>query len=128
MSLLAEKEIFQGELADYWMEDGILYSKSKSPKRTIANVSANAELVKKIAGNKRVPLLIYLCNSPIPDKATREFSRQQLPVNYTSMAMVSKPGLSQLIMNILFKLNKPPIPMKSFTDDAEARKWLQQFH
>jgi hypothetical protein len=41
--------------------------------------------------------------------------------------MVSKPGLSQLIMSILFKFQKPPIPMKSFTDDKKAREWLEQF-
>jgi hypothetical protein len=43
------------------------------------------------------------------------------------MAMVSKPGLAQFIMNILFRFNKPPIPMKSFTNDAEAKEWLKQF-
>jgi hypothetical protein len=74
-----------------------------------------------------VPLLIYLCDSPIPDKETREFSTEQLPHVYKAMAMVSKPGLAQLIMSILFKLKTPPIPMKSFSNDLEAREWLKQF-
>jgi len=43
------------------------------------------------------------------------------------MAMVSKPGLANLIMSILFKLNPPPIPMKSFTNDKDAKEWLKQF-
>lgn len=43
------------------------------------------------------------------------------------MAMVSKPGLAKLIMNILFKLKAPPIPMKSFSNDEEAKAWLQQY-
>jgi hypothetical protein len=122
-----KKVIIQGEIADYWMEDGILFSKSKSIRRTVENISANVALVKKITGNRRVPLLIYLANSPVPDKATRELSRQQLPAIYSAMAMVSKPGLSKLIMNILFRVSPPPIPMKSFSEDAEAKEWLKQY-
>lgn len=74
-----------------------------------------------------MPLLIYLSNSPVPDKETRKFATEQLPVIYSAMAMVSKPGLAKFIMNILFSLKKPPIPMKSFSDDKEAKEWLRQY-
>ena len=122
------KELIKGVIADYRLdESGILYSYSKNPTRTVKNISENIALVKKITGNKKVPLLIYLSASPVPDKATRKFSTEQLPNVYTAMAMVSKPGLSKLIMNILFSLKPPPIPMKSFSDDKEAREWLMQF-
>jgi len=84
-------------------------------------------LVRGITDNKKVPLLIYLSNSPIPDKETRKFSTEQLPKVYTAMAMVSKPGLAALIMNVLFKFRTPPIPMRDFADDKEAKEWLKQF-
>ena len=121
-------QLIPGEIADYYLDkEGILYSYSKSVLRTVENISNNVELVKRITGNKKVPLLIYLKNSPVPDKATRKFSTEQLPNIYSAMAMVSKPGLAQFIMKILFKLNPPPIPMKSFANDKEAREWLLQF-
>jgi hypothetical protein len=121
-------QLIHGEIADYYLDnDGILYSYSKSILRTVDNIAGNVALVKQITGNKKVPLLIYLKNSPVPDKATRKFSTEQLPNIYTAMAMVSKPGLAQFIMKILFKLKSPPIPMKSFADDKEAREWLLQF-
>jgi len=121
-------ELIEGEIADYWLSPtGILYSYSKNPKRTVQNISDNIELVKKITGNKKVPLLIYLSNSPVPDKETRKFSAEQLPNVYTAMAMVSKPGLAKFIMNILFNLKSPPIPMKSFSDEKEAIEWLKQY-
>jgi hypothetical protein len=122
-----ERQIFEGEIADYWLDDGILVSLSKSPKRTVENITGNIALVRSITNNKKVPLLIYLCNSPIPDKETRRFASEQLPKVYTAMAMVSKPGLAALIMNVLFKFRTPPIPMKNFTDDKEAKEWLKQF-
>lgn len=123
-----DNPLIEGEIADYLLTDaGILISYSKSILRTVENISANVALVKKITYNKKVPLLIYLKNSPVPDKATRKFSTEQLPNIYTAMAMVSKPGLAQLIMKILFKFQKPPIPIKSFTDDEKAKQWLMQF-
>jgi hypothetical protein len=123
----SDRETWEGDIATYWFEEGLLVSLSKSPKRTVELIRANADLVKKITNDKRVPLLIYLSDSPVPDKATRQFSVETLPAIYSAMAMISKPGLSQLIMNILFKFKAPPIPMKSFTDVSEAKKWLRQY-
>jgi hypothetical protein len=121
-------KLIKGEIADYWLGgDGILFSFSKSPVRTVKNITENVVLVRSITNNKKVPLLIYLADSPVPDKETRKFSTEQLPKVYSAMAMVSKPGLSKLIMNILFKFSKPPIPIKSFTDGEEAREWLKQY-
>jgi len=123
----ADREIFEGDIASYWFDDGILVSLSKSPRRTVELIKGNVELVKRITNNKPVPLLIFLSNSPVPDKATRKYSATQLPVIYSAMAMVGDPGLSQFIMKILFALRKPPIPMKSFTREEDARNWLKQF-
>jgi hypothetical protein len=120
--------LINGEIADYrYRSDGILYSFSKSPVRTVTNITENLALVRHLTGGKKVPLLIYLCSSPVPDKATRKFSSEQLPHVYTAIAMVSKPGLAKLIMTILFKFRKPPIPMKSFVNDVTAKEWLKQY-
>jgi hypothetical protein len=122
-----DRQIWQGEIATYWFEQNVLVSLSKPPKRTVALIQNNVTLVQKITQHTPVPLLIHLCDSPVPNKETRKFSSTQLPVIYKAMAMVSKPGLSQLIMKVLFAINPPPIPIKSFTKKHEALKWLQQF-
>jgi hypothetical protein len=127
MQVPQNNKIAESEIASYWWEGGILVSLSKDPKRTVDNIRSNAALVQEITGGKPVPLLIYLSNSPVPDKAARKFATEMLPVIYSAMAMVSKPGLSKFIMNILFALKPPPIPMKSFTDDQAAKAWLKQF-
>ena len=128
VSIPTDREIFEGEIATYWIDDdGILVSKSKSPRRTVENIKGNIALVNRITNNRKLPLLIYLCSSPIPDKATRKFVNEQLPHLYKAMAMVSKHGLASFIMSFLFRFKPPPIPMKNFTDDKEAREWLKQF-
>ena len=124
----ADRQIFEGEIATYWLDDdGILISLSKNPRRTVQNITNNVALVKRITNNRRIPLLIYLTNSPIPDKETRRFVNEQLPNVYSAMAMISKPRLAKFIMNFLFRLKPPPIPMKNFTDEKEAKEWLRQF-
>ncbi|MCF8238620.1 MAG: STAS/SEC14 domain-containing protein [Saprospiraceae bacterium] len=91
---------------------------SRQPRR-------KGELLSEITHERRVPIPIHLCPSPVPDKAAREFSKEQLPRIYQAMAIVSKPGLSRFIMDLLFRLKPTPIPMRSFTDPAEALEWLQ---
>jgi len=127
MNVPTDRPVFKGEIATYWFDGDILVSFSNSVKRTVANISGNVALVKQITGNKRVPLLIYLKNSPMPDKETRKFSTEQLPNIYSAMAMISKPGLAKFIMDLLFKFNPPPIPMKNFIDEKEAKAWLKQY-
>jgi hypothetical protein len=114
----------EGEIADYILNrDGILISYSKPVKRTVQNITENVALVKKITENKKFPLLIYLCNSPIPDKATRIFSAQQIHAVDTAMAMIYKPGLANLIMKMAFTLQPPPVPIRFFPNEAEAWNW-----
>jgi hypothetical protein len=121
-------QLYETEIGTYWFDaDGILCSLSKSPRRTMANTTANFAFIRRITDNKKVPLLTYLTNSPVPDKQTRKLVAKELPNVYSAMAMVSKPGLSKLIMNVLFSLKPPAIPMKSFSDDQEARQWLKQY-
>ncbi len=123
-----DRQVIEGQIATYWFEDdGILVSVSKSTRRTVEAIADNVALVKRITNSTRVPLLLYASRSPVPDRATRVFSTQQLPVVYSAMAMVSDPGLSRLIMNVLFRFQQPPIPIKSFTDEVAAREWLRQF-
>jgi hypothetical protein len=117
----------QGEIADYVFHEGILISYSKPAKRTVESIQNNVTLVKKITGDKKVPLLIYLSKSPVPDKETRQYSAKMVPEIYTAMAMISKPGLANLVMKMVFGLKKSPVPIKLFTDDQKAMEWLKQF-
>lgn len=122
----ADREIFEGSIATYWFEGDVLVSLSKSNLRTVELIKENVAFVKQITGGKRVPLLIYLAKSPMPDKATRKFSSEMVPEIYSAMAMIAPSGLSKFIMKMVFALQKPPIPMKSFTDEREAMQWLKE--
>ena len=127
VAIPTDRPVYEGEIATYWFDEVILVSLSKSPRRTVENITANVALVKQITGNKPVPLLIYLSKSPVPDKETRAFAQTQLPVIYSAMAMISKPVLAKFIMTILFRFRQPPIPMKIFAVYEEGKEWLKQY-
>jgi hypothetical protein len=103
----------------------MLVSRSKSVKRTVENLRESHELIRKMTGGKKLPHLVFLTRSPMPDKDARDFSTVSLPELYTAMALVSKGGLGTFIMNILFKMKPPSIPMKSFSNEADAKAWLK---
>ena len=127
ITIPADRPIWEGEIATYWFDGDVLVSRSKSIRRTVENLRANAALVKEITGGNHVPLLIFLTDSPMPDKAARALSKELLPQNYSAMAMVSPPGLAGFIMKVLFGLQKPPIPMKIFDEARDGKAWLLQY-
>ena len=47
-------QLIKGEIADYYYSpEGILYSYSKPPERTVKNIAENIALVKQITGGKK---------------------------------------------------------------------------
>ena len=54
-----DRPVYEGEIATYWFEDGVLVSLSKSPMHTVANITGNVALVKEITGNK--PVVTSFC-------------------------------------------------------------------
>ena len=112
-----DRQVWEGEIANYWFEDGILVSLSKPPKRTVENIKANVALVKQLTNNKPVPLLIYLANSPVPDKETRKFSTEMLPEIYSAMAMRKRMTRQRRIV----ELNEPRLINKEENLSDEAK-------
>jgi hypothetical protein len=128
MNIPENIELFEGELATYWfLDNGILASKSKSPVRTLKNTSETFDMIKRITNNNKVCLLVYLCPSPVPDKATRDYVAKELPNVYRAMAMVTTSALGKLVMNMVFSFKPPTIPMRTFSKDVDAIEWLKKY-
>ena len=113
-------------IATYSRNGEILISRSLPVQRTVNNLKENAEIVRSITNGKRTKVLVFLCNSPVPDKIARKLSAELVPQLYSAMALVSKPGLAQLVMKMVFAFQNPAIPVKIFTDSETAIIWLRK--
>jgi hypothetical protein len=128
MTTTENPEIFESEIGTYWFDRrGILISNSNKVRRNLENMRANVALIKRITDGKPACLIVHLTYSPKPDKQTLEYVARELPNIYRAMAMVSKSGIAKFIMSVLFKLKPPPIPMKSFSNESDARNWIMQY-
>ncbi len=123
--LLETPAIGESDLATYWeVEPGVFYAASKSTDRTIESIRENVALVKSLNQQKPVKLIIQIAKSKVPDKATRAFAAKELPLTYSAMAMITSNKLAGFIINLIYGLKKPPIPIKSFTSYEEAYAWI----
>lgn len=128
MDLPTDRPIYESAIQQSWIDDdGILVSLSKSVTRTVENVKGNYELVSKITNGKPIPVIVFLTNSKKPSKETRDYVNSVLPKMYKAMAIVSNSGVGEFVMNFLFRMSKPVIPMKVFRDEKSAREWLRNY-
>ncbi len=121
--------IGESELAKYWRVDSqTVYAESKPCSRTVETIATNVALVKSLNDYKPVKLIISIAKSPVPDKATRELAAKELPLTYSAMAMIAPNKLTGFIINLIYGMKKPPIPMKTFSNFEDAHRWISGIH
>lgn len=124
-TLIQHPSIGESELATYWRVDAdTIYAASKPTNRTLETIASNVALVKSLNDGKPVKLIISIAKSAVPDKATRELAAKELPLTYSAMAMIAPNKLTGFIINLIYGLKKPPIPMKTFSDFEAAQRWI----
>ncbi len=117
----------ESELATYWRIDAdTIYAASKPTNRTVETIASNVALVKSLNNNKPVKLIISIAKSAVPDKPTRELAAKELPLTYAAMAMIAPNKLTGFIINLIYGMKKPPIPMKTFSDFEAAQRWISK--
>lgn len=61
---------------------------------------------------------------------TREARTYMATVGATlvkAAALITGSAINRTIGNIFLKIDRPPVPLKLFTSEEKARKWLRQF-
>jgi beta-glucosidase/6-phospho-beta-glucosidase/beta-galactosidase len=120
-------KIYEGELATFWFNDGILYALSKKGNRTLEAQKKNYELIREISKGEKVCMLADASNSSPHDKETREYIEKEMPKLFKAMAVVSSSAVGETITKIFRNLKQDPIPIAIFPDETQAKEWLQQF-
>lgn len=118
---------WEGDLATYWMEDGVLVALLNDAERTVPKVTRSVELVKEIAGGKRVPALMLGGERLEATPEAEKLSSEQSPLVYSAMAWIQGGRLSRWFDNRNFKRAPDCVPRRVFGTKEEALVWLRQY-
>lgn len=124
----AHAKIYEGELATFWFdESGILCAIGKHTLRNLDKQKSNFDFIRQISGGKKVCLLSDLTSSEPYDKETRDYMALEMPHVFAAMATMSDSPMGRFMFNTFVGLKKQPVPMRFFSDEAEAKAWLKQY-
>ena len=124
----ANAQTFEGELATFWFdENGILCALAKNTPRSVELQKENYAFIRRITHNKKVCLLSDTSSAAQQDKATRDYAAREMPNVFTAMAVISDSVIGQFATNIFITLKNQPIPIKFFTNEADAKQWLKKY-
>jgi hypothetical protein len=128
MNPSANDKIYESELAIFWFnEEGMLCANGKNVLRTLENQKRTYECIKQISGNKKVCLLSDATSSSAQTKEVREYIAGEMPNLFKAMAVISRSSMGRFITNVFLSVNRYPVPIKMFDNEASAREWLRQY-
>lgn len=123
----------ESEYSSTWLEDGVICQVIK-PHLNAFNLTVAKELVadrlKTCESKEGIthPVILVFSNMVSIDKETREYYSQKEPFRYLSaIAIIMDNYVARLICNLVYAINKPPIPMAFFNDKSKALKWLEKY-
>ncbi len=112
----------------FWFEDGILRGKIFSENFTLAIAQEGVSERIRISRNTAFPVLSDCRKVKHFDKETSAFlARSESTALVIAGAILVNNQLQKLLGNFFIHINKPAIPTRLFTDEAEALTWLKQF-
>ncbi|MBL7981402.1 MAG: hypothetical protein JNL52_06275 [Flavobacteriales bacterium] len=117
---------WDGELATYWMEDGVLVALLNNAERTVSTVTGSIALVKEITGGRRVPVLMLGGGRVESTREAERLSNEQSPLVYSAMAWIRGGWISRWTVNRSFKRTPDALPRRVFGTKEEALAWLRK--
>lgn len=108
-------------------EDGLIQTVLNLPngRESLADAQANIAAVTRLSPEKRRPLLVDM---RAVDGIEREVRAYYSSVEVsTARALLIESLVGQVIANFFISLNKPTVPTRLFTSEAEAVAWLKDF-
>ncbi|MBD0254405.1 MAG: STAS/SEC14 domain-containing protein [Cytophagales bacterium] len=111
-----------------WLDNGVFRAKifSETLDLSIAETGVRERL--RICRNNPVPMLSDLRRIKHVDKEARAFlAKPESTVLISAGAFLVNNQLQRVLGNFFILIDKPEIPTRLFTDEAQALAWLQQF-
>ena len=127
MEIMEKKEIYHGQLADFWFDtDGILHAMSKPEGiRTLETLKEDLELIKSFSDQKRVGLILDNSFTKAYDIKMIRYTIKEYPKLFKAVAFIPNSPIGKMISSILTTLNPGDVmPIATFENKNDARNWI----
>lgn len=113
--------------AKIWLgEDGIIHSINLPGSQTSLEDAKKAIHIAETYGDKKRPLYVDISKiKSVSREARTYFTSEEAVKRINVCAMKVDPPISKVIGNFFLGINKPPYPIKQFTSEDKAIRWLQ---
>jgi hypothetical protein len=116
--------------AKLWLrEDGLIQVVAlRGVKSQLADAQENVAAIATLAADKRWPVLVDMRASLGIDHETRAYySSVEGVKSDTALALLVGSPVTRVMANFFISINRPQVPTKLFTSEAEAVAWLKTF-
>lgn len=90
---------------------------------TLADAEATAAVLGELSGGRPYALLVDIRQAGSIERAARQKFAQ--PSGETAVALIVESPLSRMMANFFMGLNRPPFPVRVFSDEPSALAWLR---
>ena len=125
-----KNEIIRTRMSQIWLdEDGIIRATTILPhaEQTLADAHEIIVAVAKISQGKKYPLLSDVRNIKSVDRPAREYFAKEFDKVVSAAAGLVGSPMTMIMANFFLRVNKPSLPTRLFTSEAEAIEWLKGF-
>jgi len=125
-----ENEIIETRTAKIWLGEDSIFRLIYSPKVEVKLDDAREITAAqyKLLKGKKLPLLADTREMKSIDREARQhFKSEEIPKTTSAVALLVSSPVSRVIGSFFLGINKPLHPVKLFTSEAEAIKWLKEF-
>jgi hypothetical protein len=111
-----------------WIEDDVLRGKVFADTLTLNIVETGVRERVRLCSGTAFPVLSDIRRIKHVDKEARAYlAKSESTVFIRAGAFLVNNQLQKILGNFFILIDKPEIPTRLFTDEAEALAWLQQF-
>ncbi len=124
-----KKNVVKTRNAEIWIdEQGICHDiYAEGTHLTFEDTLNECRIISEMSDHKKVPILVNLNNVKYVSRESRMYyAGEEAEKIFKAVALLVGTQISRLIGSFFIGLNKPVMPVKLFTSEKEALKWLKQ--
>ena len=124
-----KSEVFETSHGKIWLEDGIIRTiGNPNTEHTLADAKKDIEIFSKLANGIKRPLLSDISRVKTVSLEAREyFAVEETARVSTAIGLIINSPISKVIGNFYLSLSKPSFPVKLFSSEEKAIRWLKTF-